>query len=51
MVLLDKHLKKETFLKDKMKMINLVEELTTPEDIVHTEKNENFRKKEGRFCK
>ena len=41
--------KKEAFRKDKMKMRNLTEESTTPEDITRTESNANIRKKKNRF--
>ena len=41
--------KKEAFQKDKMKIRNLTEESTTPEDIAQTERNANIRKNEDRF--
>ena len=41
--------KKEACQKDEMKMRNLTEELTTPEDIAQTERNANIRKNEDRF--
>ena len=41
--------KKEAFQKDKIKMRNLTEESTTPEDIAQTERNANIRKNEDRF--
>ena len=41
--------KKEAFQKDKMKMRNLTEESTTPEDIAQSERNANIRKNEDRF--
>ena len=41
--------KKEAFRKDKMKMRNLTEESTTPEDITQTESNANIRKKKTDF--
>ena len=41
--------KKEAFQKDKMKMRNLTEESTTPDNIAQTERNANIRKNEDRF--
>ena len=41
--------KKEAFQKDKMKMRNLTEDSTTPENIAQTERNANIRKNEDRF--